>query len=102
MVEMKLRFLIDILSYSYFIVLSIISVCGAIYTPALGIITCLGLAAYFFDYNKKIYGKFLISPQIFFDKERVLRPYHKLLFYLFSASLLVNLFFGFLRLAKPA
>ena len=94
-----LEIVIDGINYASYWAMAIVSIAGAIYLPLLGFFALLGLAATFFDYNKKIYGKFLISPQIFFDKKRVLRPYHKLLFYLFSASLLVNLIFGFLRLA---
>lgn len=90
--------LLDVLTYAQYLFTAIVSIGGAIYLPILGFFALLGVAATFFDCNKKIYGRYFISPGIFFDKQRKLRPYHKLLFYLFSVSLLVNVAALFLRL----
>lgn len=84
------EFLIKTLYCIRHIGIGFVSVFGAIYMPILGLCLLICSAAFFFDYNKKIYGKFLISPKIFFDKRIKLSPYHKLNFYVFLIAFLAN------------
>ena len=87
----KMRFLIELVSFSYVIVLGVISITSAIYLPPLGIITCIGLTAFFFDNNKKVFERYLVLPNMFFSKNKLVTSYHRLLLFVSIISLIVNL-----------
>lgn len=94
------KFIADSIVYGLYVVLGLISIGGAIFKPALGIIICIQLAAFFFDYNRRVFNRFFISPKIFFEKSTGVERYHRLLFFVFSAALIVNLVLTLARLVK--
>ena len=88
--EVNLNILINFIVYSYTLILLIISVTSAIYKPALGVISCLGLGAFFLDKNKEIFLKFFISPKIFFRKHTLVAGGHRAYFFAFLIAFFAN------------
>lgn len=91
------RLFANILLYSYFIIIGIVAVSSAIYLPALGIVFSIGLAAYCFDFNKRVFGKFFVSPRIFIKKTNLVTHDHRLLFFIFFIAWVMNLLMIFIR-----
>lgn len=85
------RLLANILLYSYFVIIGIVAVSGAIYLPVLGIIFCIGLTAYFFDFNKRVFGRFLVSSNHFIKKSNLISNDHRLLSFIFVIAWVINL-----------
>lgn len=85
--------LIDFIVYGYTVTLGVISVTAAIFKPPLGVLGCVGLAAFFLDSNKRVFGRFFVSPSCFVGKNAFVTGYHQAYFFSFIAALFVNLFF---------
>lgn len=76
--------------------MALISVIAAIFLPMLGFFALLGLAATFYDYNKKIYGLFLFHLKYFLITKEHYDPIISCFFIFF---LLVNIVSFVMRLA---
>jgi hypothetical protein len=93
------KILANFLEYSYILIIFLIAISGAIYLPKLGAISLCFLAANFFDSNKKVFGRFLISPKNFFRKSILITNYHRAFFFAFLTAFAVNLTMLLLRIA---
>jgi hypothetical protein len=97
MVALIEKIIANLLVFGAFILLGVIAIAGSIYSPVLGFLHCLLLAAYFFDYNKKKLGRFFISPNLFMKKTKLVTNDHRLLFFVFSSALTLNFLMIFIR-----
>jgi hypothetical protein len=91
MVTVMDRLLANILLYSYFIVMGLVAVLSSIYLPPLGIIFSIGLTAYFLDFNKRVFGRFFVSLNLFTKKTNSVTNDHRLVFFIFVLAWLMNL-----------
>jgi hypothetical protein len=97
MVALIEKIIANLLVFGAFIVLGVIAIAGSIYSPVLGFLHCLLLAAYFFDYNKKRLGRFFISPNLFMKKTKLVTNDHRLLFFICFIAWVINLLMILIR-----
>lgn len=92
------RLIANILIFGAFSVLGIIAIAGAVYEPMLGVLHCIILSAYFFDFNKRAFGRFFVSPKVFINKTKFVDKDHRFLFFVFVFVWIVSLLMVFVRM----
>lgn len=93
-----MRIFLGLIDYSFTVVTLIISVVAAIYKPALGVITCLGLMALLLDKNKEVFRKFYVSPSIFLRRHMLVTGGHRAYFFAALLAVVVNSIAALVRL----
>ena len=85
-----MRWILGGIEFSAIITITVISVVSAIHLPALGWITAIYLLAFLIDANRKYFGRYLIPISHYWDLEESLGPWHRTVFFCFTAAMIMN------------
>ncbi|WP_229007658.1 hypothetical protein [Methylophilus sp. Leaf408] len=92
------RLIANVLIFGAFSVLGIVAIAGAVYEPVLGLLHCVAVSAYFFDFNRRVFGRFFVSPKVFINKTKFVDKDHRFLFLVFVSVWIVTLLMVFVRM----